>query len=243
MDDPDLLLQGAAQLGLTLDGAAFDRFALLLELLQRTGQQTNLTSVRDAEGIVRRHFLESLALGALLRGEGLLSRGTRLLDIGSGAGFPGLPIKILEPECELYLLEATAKKADFLRLAIERLGLPTSHVLAGRAEALAHEAALRDSMDLATARAVARLPALVELGLPFLRVGGTLAAMKGTRLTDELNSASHALAACGGETIGVRELPGSEVIRAVLIRKTKPTPERYPRRPGQPMRHPIGDSH
>ncbi len=239
MDADQLLREGAGELGVRLDPAAFPRFAALLDLLQQAGESLNLTAVRDPEAIVRRHFIESLALGAILQRRGLLAPGARVLDLGSGAGFPGLPLKLLQPQIKLCLLEATAKKAVFLRRAIEELGLTETQILAGRAEIIGHDSAWRASFDLVTARAVAELAALVELALPFLCVEGVLAAIKGSRSGEEVEAAGGALELCGGAVIETVPLAGAGELRTVLVQKRRPTPVRFPRRPGQPAAHPL----
>jgi 16S rRNA (guanine527-N7)-methyltransferase len=239
MDPAEILRHGAAELGVSLDATAVSRFLELLALLQDAGRQLNLTAVREPEAIVRRHFLESLALGVLLEQRSLLSPGTRMLDLGSGGGFPGLPLKLLQPQIALYLLEATAKKAGFLHQAIAELELSEAYVLAGRAETLARDAALRGSFDVVSARAVAHLAALVELALPFLRLDGTLAAIKGSRTREEIQEAQAALSLCGGEVVETAAVPGTMALRVVLVRKVRETPSRFPRRPGQPAAHPL----
>lgn len=237
-----VLADGAAALGLDLDAAARDRFRRYLALLQDHGARMNLTSVRDAEGVQRRHFLESLALGVALRGAGLLHSRERVLDIGAGAGFPGVPLAIVWPGLRLTLLEATQKKARFLETVTRELELPLAQVVGQRAEDAAHERMLRERFDLALARAVAPLPALAELGLPFLRVGGRLAAIKGSRLDAELRAAHAAIDRCGGGTPCVLPLPGSEPespLRVALIRKVRATPAELPRRAGVPQHEPL----
>lgn len=237
----DDLAQVAAQtLRIDLSAEVVERFAAYLRLLMATNQTLNLTSLRDPESIRRRHFLESLALGVLLSDGQLLPAGARVLDLGSGAGFPGLPLKLGWPDLDVSLLEATGKKARFLQMVVESLGLSGASVLVGRAEALAHDPTLRGHFDLVTARAVARLPALVELSLPFLRAGGTLAAIKGSRVDEEIAAAKAALRICGGRIVDQRSLPGDAGLRLVLIEKVAATPERYPRPPGRPGADPLG---
>ncbi len=145
-----------------------------------------------------------------------------------------------QPGIDLWLLEATAKKARFIESAATSLRLRGAGVLTGRAETLAHHPQLRESFDLTLARAVAPLPTLVELALPFLRLGGHLAAMKGSRAGQEIADAAKALELCGGMV--AKELPVVEgaSLGLILVRKSSPTPDRFPRRPGQPASHPLG---
>ncbi len=231
---------GAAALGLTLGPRALDQFRRYLTLLREHGARMNLTSVRDAEGVQRRHFVESLALGVALREAGRLHGRERLIDIGSGAGFPGVPLAIVWPGLRLTLLEATQKKARFLQTLVEELALPGAHVVAQRAEEAAHQPLLRERFDLALARAVAPLPALAELGLPFLRLGGVLAAVKGSHLDAELREAQGAIRRCGGGLARVLPLLGEAgPLRVALIPKGRPTPPELPRRAGLPQHEPL----
>lgn len=237
-----LLADGAAALGLDLSAAALGRFQRYLSLLQEHGARMNLTSVRDVDGMQRRHFVESLALGVALRDAGWLRGRERVIDIGAGAGFPGVPLAIVWPGLRLTLLEATQKKAHFLEAVIVALELPGARVVAQRAEDAAHERLLRERFDLALARAVAPMPALAELGLPFLRLGGRLAAVKGSRLDDELPAARGAIERCGGGSPRVLPLPGeapSSPLRVALIAKVRPTPPELPRRAGTPQHDPL----
>lgn len=235
----ELLIGEAAGIGIRIDPKTAASFGQLLELLRASNANLNLTAIRDPEDIVGRHFLESIALGVLLSKRGLLTPAARLLDLGSGAGFPGLPLKLVWPEIELYLLEATSKKAAFIATAVSTLQLHTAYVLDGRAEEFARDQSLREQFDLVVARGVVPLPALVELGLPFLRVGGVLAAMKGSRAADEIAAARTAIELCGGALIEDVPSLGIGNLRAVLIGKSSPTPDRFPRRSGQPAAHPL----
>ncbi len=235
-----VLEAGAAALGLQLGPRPLDQFRRYLALLHEHGARMNLTSVRDAEGVQRRHFIESLALGMALRRAGRLHGRERVIDIGSGAGFPGVPLAIVWPGLRLTLLEATQKKARFLQTLVEELALPGAHVVAQRAEDAAHQPLLRERFDLALARAVAPLPALAELGLPFLRVGGALGAVKGSHLDAELREAQGAIQRCGGGVPRVLPLPGAaEPLRVALIPKVRQMPPELPRRAGLPQHEPL----
>ncbi|HET9476589.1 MAG TPA: 16S rRNA (guanine(527)-N(7))-methyltransferase RsmG, partial [Dehalococcoidia bacterium] len=167
-----------------LSPAQVEAFRLYTRLLIEEGSRLNLTSLKEPEAIERRHFGESLALLEALEALGAVA--SPAIDIGSGAGFPGLPIKIARPDLQLTLLEATGKKARFLELTVRELDLAGVTVVNGRAEEMAHDAAHRGAYALALARAVAPLPVLVELALPFLHVGGYLAAPKGSGGAREL---------------------------------------------------------
>lgn len=230
----------AQDLGLRFDPDTVDRFRVYRDRI--AGAAFNLTAVRDPATIERRHFLESLAFGRLLTDRGLLEGAVRVLDIGSGAGFPGLPLKLAWPGLRLTLLEANAKRAAFLRDLTRELGLPDVEVVQGRAEAVGHDPAHRAAHDLVVARAVAPLPVLVEYALPLLRHGGHLAAAKGAAAAREVESARPALAELGGAL--VEELPFQPPAgmrqTVVIVRKVAETPERYPRRVGIPSKRPLG---
>jgi 16S rRNA (guanine527-N7)-methyltransferase len=234
------LLRDAKRLRFGLLPGQLDAFRAYLEELEAARPRLRLTALTDPEAVQRRHFLEPLALLTALERLGAL--GADVIDIGSGAGFPGVPIKIVRPELRLTLLEANGKRAAFLERLVQRLGLEHVTVVNRRAEEVAHDSDHREAYDLALARAVAPLPVLVELALPFLRVGGALAAPKGSGARREIAEAASALAACGGAVayVGALEVPETKTPPTlVVIRKESPTPARFPRRPGIPAKHPL----
>jgi 16S rRNA (guanine527-N7)-methyltransferase len=231
---------GVKRLRFALPQEQLENFRRYLEELEAARPRLRLTALTEPESVQRRHFLEPLALLVALEQMGPLV-GT-VIDIGSGAGFPGLPVKIVRPGLKLTLLEAHGRRAAFLEHLVGRLGLEDVTVVNGRAEELAHDPRHREAYDVALARAVAPLPALVELTLPFLRVGGLLAAPKGSRARREVNEAEAALKACGGVVESVRPLdvPGAETPPTlVIVRKTSSTPERFPRRSGIPAKRSL----
>lgn len=232
---------GLEQLGLPLEPTAGERFQQYYDLLRSGAARLALTTVTDYEDVQRRHFLEAAALGALLRDRGLLAGGVRLLDLGSGAGIPGLPLKILFPAVRVTLLEATRKKAAWLRQVVAGLGLGDTLVLDERAEDLGRRPEHRGRYDLVTARAVAPLPALLELAVPLLRVGGTLAALKGGRAPQEAAAAAAAAAALNAAVeVAPAAVPFSVHEQwVVLARKTAETVARFPRRAGIPAKRPL----
>lgn len=211
------------------------------DLLAEATRTLNLTAVREPAAIERRHIAESCAVAGLLADASVLPPGARVIDVGSGGGLPGIPLAIVRPDVQVTLLEATAKKAAFLERAVAALGLANARVIAARAEEAAHRPAEREAYDVAVARAVAALPALVELALPFVRVGGVLAAVKGSRAGQEIAAAAAAIRLCGGGAVEVLPL-GADApnLRVVLVRKVSPTPPHLPRRPGMPVKRPLG---
>lgn len=234
------LASGAKRLRFGLAQEQLEVFRCYLEELEAARPRLRLTAVTEPEAVQRRHFLEPLALLIALEKMGPL--GETGIDIGSGAGFPGLPIKIVRPGLKLTLLEAHGKRAAFLEHLVRRLDLEGVAVVNGRAEEVAHDPRHREAYDVALARAVAPMPALVELTLPFLRTGGLLAALKGSRARREVNEAAAALKACGGAVEVARplEVPGAETPPTlVVVRKTSSTQDRFPRRAGIPAKRSL----
>ncbi len=228
----DALATAARAFGVELNDtqrAQFDRYRT--ELLA-WNERVNLTAIVDPGEVETLHFADSLA--CLL--EPIESQ-ARLLDVGAGAGFPGLPLKIARPDLRLTLLEATGKKARFLEHVAGVLGLDDVEVVNDRAET----APGREAFDLVVARAVGALPVLLELTLPFSRVGGRVLAMKkGPALPAELGSARHALNVLGGELAAPRTYAlAGESRQIIVIAKVAATPSEYPRRSGMPAKHPL----
>jgi 16S rRNA (guanine527-N7)-methyltransferase len=210
--------------------------AQLVEYRRRllaANRKLNLTAIVDPDEIDARLVDESLALLDLIP----LSANS-LLDIGSGGGVPGIPLAIAAPSMQVTLLDATQKKVDFLRVTAAALALANVTALQGRAEELGRDPAHREQYDVVTARAVARLAALVELALPLLRVGGVALLPKGEAAADELSEAAEALGELGGD--GRLVVLDEPALRVIVVEKTAPTPERYPRRTGLPQKRPIG---
>ncbi|MBN1483122.1 MAG: 16S rRNA (guanine(527)-N(7))-methyltransferase RsmG [Chloroflexia bacterium] len=238
---PPLLAGEAGRLGLSLGEKHLGMFRSYYEQLLDWNSRINLTRIVGWEEVQVQHFLDSLSAVLVLPPTELASA-SRIVDIGSGAGFPGLPLKIVFPAIQLMLLESTGKKADFLRHLVQHLGLGGVTVLQARAEEAGRDPVHRERYDLALARAVADLAVLLEYALPLLRVGGLFVAHKGQRVEEEVAAAEAALQLLGGRlrTLRAVELPGLDFPRhLVLVEKVAPTAERYPRRPGLPARRPL----
>lgn len=233
------LSRGSEAHGVHLSAAQLAQFETYLALLVEWSQRMNLVGNADPEVVEQRHFLESIALGAALREREILRPGSSVLDVGAGAGFPGVVLKIVWPGTRLTLLEATTKKAAFLTALVEALGFDETPVLAGRAETLGHRADLRGHFDLVVARAVAPLPVLLELTLPFAHVGGRVVTPKGSRVEEELASAARALEVLRGKAFTAPlRVPGPPQTLVVVVKQGE-TPAAYPRRPGQPATAPL----
>jgi len=201
-------------------------------------EKFNLTAIRDAEGIRTKHFLDSFS--CVLAWKENPPR--RLIDIGTGAGFPGIPIKILYPSMRLTLVESVGKKSNFCRQMVETLKLETTEVVNARAEDVGQMAAHREGYDWAVARAVATMPVLVEYLLPLVQVGGAMLAQKGQSGPAETHKAEHALNILGGRTRQLLpvSLPGITDERyLVVVDKVAATPPQYPRKPGIPAKKPL----
>ena len=228
-----LLRGGLEALGLPTEGVpALLRYA---ELLTEKNKVMNLTAITAPAGIATLHFLDSAALLNLAE-----LQGRSVVDVGTGAGFPGLPLRILEPSIRLTLLDSLNKRIDFLREVCGELGLSDVACVHGRAEEFAADH--RESFDLAVSRAVASLPMLAELCLPLVRVGGRFLAMKSVDSGEELSAAAKALQTLGGAVEDVRdyEIPGTDVRhRLVLIKKTAETPKKYPRAFAKIKKNPL----
>lgn len=251
----ELLREGGKVLGLTVSAERVEAFERYYQELVAWNSRFNLTAITEYADVQCRHFLDSLScLLAFPRREAAagqipdtvpLQMGANLfcLDVGSGAGFPGLPIKIMLPDIQMTLLEATGKKVTFLEHMVGVLGLAGVRVIHGRAEEIAHDPEQRGRYDVVLARAVAALPTLAEYCLPYCRVGGRFVAQKGEDVAEEIEGAQGALEVLGGavqevKTVMVPGIPEPRTL--VVVAKTRPTPHEYPRRPGVPTRRPLG---
>lgn len=230
-----VLRQGFAALELPLDERALERFSLYQRILAEENKVMNLTAITGEVEVARLHFLDCAALLRLAD-----FSGQRVVDVGSGAGFPGLVLKIACPAMSLCLVDSTEKRVDFLRRLCQKLELQDVDCMHLRAEEA--PAQMRESFDFALARAVARLELLSELCLPLVKPGGAFIAMKGPGLEEELAAAGHALEVLGGtvERIAQTPVPGTELThRALIVRKLRSTPAKYPRRWAQMKKQPL----
>ena len=232
------LQAGLERLGVAADGVTLDRLARYHALLTEWNARIDLTAVLDPEEMVDRHYLDSAAPLAL----GLIPQGARVIDVGTGAGLPGIPLCILRPDLRVTLLDAQRKRVTFLQAAIEALDLPAQAVHM-RAEDAARDEAHRETYDVAVSRAVAATPTLLELTLPFVRVGGRAIAWKGPGLQAELEQARRAAHLLGGALEGVMDapVPGRDWQHVLLVcAKRQKTARQYPRRAGLPGKNPLG---
>ena len=233
------LANGLTQMGVAFDQTAMERFEAFHAILDEYNARMDLTAVLDEDERVDRHDLDS---AAPLR-HGLLAPDAKVIDVGTGAGFPGMPLLILRPDLKMTFLDALQKRISFLEDALGRLGLSAT-TLHARAEDAARMAAHREMYNAAVSRAVANVSTLSELTLPFVRVGGTAIAWKGPGVTEELVSGKRAAFLLGGKIRGVLDapVPGRDDWAHVLLvtDKTGKTPAVYPRKAGTPGKKPLG---
>ena len=231
----EILRSGFDELGLPLDMRMLERYRLYAETLVETNKVMNLTAITEEADIARLHFLDSAALLSLVP-----FAGKRVIDVGTGAGFPGLALKIAWPEMPLVLLDSLDKRIGFLREACGALGFDDVACIHARAEEI--PAGYRESFDIAVSRAVARLDLLCELCLPYVKKGGLFLAMKSRDHADELKEAGRAISLLGGTVEAERDyaIPGTDIVHSVIcIRKTAVTPPKYPRRWAQIKKQPL----
>lgn len=233
-----VLNAAAGGLGLKLTGGQLEQFEKFYALLVEANKSFNLTAITDEREVAIKHFLDSLTCQATVN----LNGAPKIVDIGTGAGFPGIPLKIYRPGIILTLVESLEKRVKFLNDAVAALGLSETRVIHARAEDFCRDGEHREQYDLAVARAVAGLPVLAEYCLPAVKVGGLFVAMKGPKVEDETKAAKSALSILGGtlENVIQLRLPLSGDERnLVMVRKTGPSPAKYPRRAGMPQKKPL----
>lgn len=234
MIDKNRLEAKCAALGIALTGPMLDALDQYAEILVEYNQKVNLTAITDPEGIEDKHFADSLLLANLPETAG------KLVDVGTGAGFPGVVAKIFKPDLQLTLMEPTGKRVEFLKYVCAQLGLSGVEFAKERAEEAARKV-WREQFDVATARGVAALPMLSEYCLPLVKVGGVFLAMKGPGAAEELAESGAALKKLGGKGSGVAEfhLPGGDVRNIIRIKKISQTPPAYPRNGGKIAKSPL----
>lgn len=224
----DKLKSGALEIGIELSDAQLAQFDGFGAFLVETNARFNLTRITAPDAVVTNHYLDSLlCLGAVE-----FARGARVIDIGTGAGFPGIPLKIARPDLVVTLVDSTFKKVRFLQEAIERLGLTDIEPLHARAEELAAESRMREAFDVCCCRALAELKIAAELCLPFVRLGGRMIAQKSEEIDQEIADARPMIGKLGGqvEKIAKAHIPGTDIVREqVVVRKARVTPCGYPR--------------
>lgn len=231
---PASFLVRARELGIAFDDGDLVRLGAYLALLLDTNTRTNLTAIKDPDEAWTRHILDALTLLPIIAATD--NPEPRIIDVGTGGGVPGIPLAIVMPGARVALLEATGKKAAFLLETVHTLGLANVLVHHERAERFGHKKDQRESFDVVTARALGPLNVLCEFCVPLARPGGVVLAIKGQRADEELQDARHALGILGAKHLDTHQTPTG---RVVVLEKTTRTPRPYPRKDGEPKKHPL----
>lgn len=227
-----------ASLDIQLTRKQIDQFLIYYEMLVEWNQVMNLTAITEYDDVMKKHFIDSISLCKAYD----LSQNVSCIDVGTGAGFPGLAVKIAYPGLQVTLLDSLNKRIQFLNAVIEKLGLLGIETIHGRAEDFAKGEKLREHFDLCVSRAVANLSTLSEYCLPFVKNGGYFISYKSEKVADEIEGAKNAIAILGGEINNQIEftLPDSDIYRNLfVIKKITETPKRYPRKAGLPSKEPL----
>ena len=230
-----MLIKGAAEFGISLSEEMTAALMEYKDILLEWNEKMNLTAIEEDRDFITKHFIDSFSIAPFLTDTG------SMIDVGTGAGFPGLPIKIVRPELNVTLLDSLEKRTGFLNMVIEALKLKGISAVHSRAEDAGSSEKYREKFDVATARAVAALPVLLEYCLPLVKTGGVFIAMKGTN-AGEIENSGKALDILGGKIEEVHELilPGSDIKRNIIIvRKLRQIPTKYPRKAGKPSKEPL----
>ena len=238
MDRIEKLKESFAKLNISLTDKQYQQFLEYYELLVEWNKVMNLTGITEFDEVVMKHFVDSLSLVYAIPAD----KPYKLLDMGTGAGFPGIPLKIAFPEMEMVLLDSLNKRIKFLNEVINQLGLEKITAIHGRAEEFARKEEYREQFDLCVSRAVANLATLSEYCLPYVKKGGKFIPYKSGAIEEEMETSKKAVSVLGGKIKEVKtfELPDSDISRSlVVIQKEKETPKKYPRSGGKPTKEPI----
>ncbi|WP_301859233.1 16S rRNA (guanine(527)-N(7))-methyltransferase RsmG [uncultured Megasphaera sp.] len=233
----ETMKKAASAYGLDLTNRQLQQFCLFRDELVETNKVMNLTAITDDEGVAVKHMIDSLSC----YDAACFPEGASVLDLGTGAGFPGLPLLIYRPDLQVTFFDSLNKRLTFLQGLTEKMGLPASF-LHGRAEDMAHQKEYREAFDVVTSRAVARLPILAEWALPYVRQGGYFISLKGAQYEEEVAASKGALQILGAVVAEIRpvHLPGMDDTRAVIyMKKIKGSPKKYPRKPKAAARQPL----
>lgn len=238
MNSQDILRQGGREIGLDIDDKMIERFSGFKDLLIEWNKKINLTTITDENEIMIKHFLDSLT--CIL--SGVIRNDLKIIDVGTGAGFPGIPLKVYYDNLDITLLDSLNKRIKYLEVVCEKLKLNDVRFLHGRAEDYGRKEEYRERYDVAVARAVAELKVLCEYCLPFVKVKGYFIAQKGPRAYEEISKAKKAIETLGGEIVDSLniKLPFSDIEHTlIVIKKIKESPKKYPRKAGTPSKKPL----
>lgn len=238
MNDVETLIEGAKSLDITLTSSQIQRLKDYKDYTLEINKSLNLTSIIEDKDFIIKHFLDSFTLSNVYD----FSKAERVMDLGTGAGIPGIPLKILYPETSFVLVDSLNKKVQFLKDVVKMLKLNKIDCIHGRAEELGQDQKYRESFDVVISRAVAHLAVLSEYCIPFLKINGTFLCLKGPKYKEEIEEGEAAILKLGGRLKGIEtiQLPFSDITHYILeIKKIKDTPTKFPRKPGKPTKNPI----
>ncbi|MCM1241263.1 MAG: 16S rRNA (guanine(527)-N(7))-methyltransferase RsmG [Roseburia sp.] len=241
MKNLDFFYKDLEELSISLNEKQICQFMSYYELLIEWNRVMNLTAITDFEEVCKKHFIDSLCFVKVFDDD-TLQKKLSVIDIGTGAGFPGIPLKIVFPDLKITLLDSLQKRVNFLETVIEKLSLENMEVIHGRAEDFAKKGKLREKYDICVSRAVANLSTLSEYCLPYIKNNGYFISYKSEKISEEMEKAKNAIFILGGSIEKQIEfiLPGSDIYRnLVVIRKIKETPALYPRKAGIPSKNPL----
>lgn len=224
------------EIGFLLKEKQINQFYAYMKLLLEWNEKINLTAITKPEEIILKHFIDSMTIAKYI------DKNLRLIDVGTGAGFPGIPLKIIREDIEITLLDSLNKRVNFLNEVINQLGLTKIQTIHSRVEDFGQDKKYREKFDCATSRAVANLSTLAEYLMPLVKLNGVCISMKGSNIEEEIQGSKKAISVLGGKIEKKEEfqLPKSNIDRnIVIIRKIKPTPQKYPRKSGTPAKDPI----
>ena len=239
----DILKKGAQQFSIDISEQQLSSFQIYSTELMLWNSIMNLTAIRNEPDIENKHFLDSISIVPVISDLIANNRPVSVIDIGSGAGFPGMPLKILFPHIDLTLVESNGKKVSFLHHVSGKLGFDDVVIYHQRAEILAHEESMREKFDLILSRAVAELRVLSEITLPFCKLGGRVVLHKGSDVDREMEESTYSINLMGGRISHIENIQLSRLNidrSAVVIEKNQISPIQYPRRPGMPSKKPLG---
>ncbi|WP_334333154.1 16S rRNA (guanine(527)-N(7))-methyltransferase RsmG [Companilactobacillus sp. HBUAS59544] len=237
---PEEFFKALAQKGIELSDVQKEQFATYFHELVETNKVMNLTSITQEDQVYLKHFYDSIVLGFV--DEKILNQELTLCDVGSGAGFPSLPLKIINPKLKITIVDSLNKRIKFLDSLVKKLNLDDVTLVHGRAEEVGKNSQFRESFDVVTARAVAAMNVLTEFCLPLAKVGGQFVAMKSEKAPEEVQNAEFAIKTLGGKITQQEsvELPNAAGVRNfIFVEKISKTPKKYPRKPGTPAKKPL----